>query len=187
MKHELTPDDKLMMELQRRMGEVDIRSFWTHDYLSLQWLILLAAFILPWLIFYKLARRQQLPELLLFGTWVALISELLDHIGFELGLWFYPVELAPLFPRFEEVNLSTLPVAYMLIYQYFPAWKGYTVAIAVMAALFTMVAEPALAYLGLYLPLRWEYYYGVPIYIAIGLFIKWLVGRVYAAAGRQGR
>lgn len=166
------------------MTQTDIRSWLNHDYLSLQWFILLAIFIVPWLLFYKLARREKLPELLLFGSWVAICSEILDHLGFELGLWFYPIELAPLFPRFEEVNLSTLPVAYMLIYQYFPSWKGFAVAMLAMAALFTLVAEPALVWLGLYMPLKWKMFYGLPIYAAIGLGLKWLVHKVYAGTNQ---
>lgn len=113
------------------------------------------------------------------------LAESLDHVGYELGFWFYPTELAPLFPRFEEVNLSALPVIYMLIYQYFPTWKGFTTAITVMAAIFTMAAEPALVALGLYTPLHWKPYYGLPVYIAIGLTLKWLVNKVFAQAGRK--
>jgi hypothetical protein len=174
-----------MLELQEKMTRVDIESWLDHDFLSTEWWLQLVMFILPWFVFWRFAKREKLPELALYGSWVLVLAESLDHVGYELGFWFYPAELAPLFPRFEEVNLSALPVIYMLIYQYFPTWKGFTAAITVMALIFTLAAEPALIALGLYTPLHWKPYYGLPIYIAIGLMLKWLVDKVFALAGRK--
>ncbi|MDT8900579.1 CBO0543 family protein [Anaeroselena agilis] len=177
----LTQDDKLMMELQEKMTDLDIKSWLEQDFLSAGWWIQLAMFIVPWIIFARLAKRDRLPELALYGSWVLIAAETLDHIGYELGVWYYPTELAPLFPRFEEVNLSALPVIYMLVYQYFPAWKRFVAVLFVVAVLFTLAAEPALIWLGLYTPLHWKPYYGLPIYVAIGVVLKWLVGKVFAA------
>jgi len=36
------------------------------------------------------------------------------------------------------------------------------------------------------MPLRWEPYYGLPIYIVIGLFLRWLVEKVSALAAGRG-
>ncbi len=174
-----------MLELQEKMTKLDIESWLDHDFLSIEWLLQLAIFVIPWLVFIRLAKREQLPELALYGSWVLILAETLDHIGYELGLWYYPTELAPLFPRFEEVNLSALPVIYMLVYQYFPSWKRFTVALIVIAVIFTLAAEPALVWLGLYTPLHWKPYYGLPIYVAIGVVLKWLVAKVLGLAGRS--
>lgn len=187
MARELTSDDKLMMALQEKMTRLDIESWLDHDFLSTEWWLQLVIFIIPWLFFIRLARRDRLPELALYGSWVLILAETLDHIGYELGLWYYPTELAPLFPRFEEVNLSALPVIYMLVYQYFPSWMRFTVAISITAVIFTLAAEPALIGLGLYNLLHWKPYYGLPIYIAIGLLLKWLVDKVFKVAGRKAR
>ncbi len=185
MAKNLSPDDKLMIELQEKMTRLDIQSWLEHDFLSTEWWIQLVMFVIPWLVFVRLAKREQLPELVLYGSWVMILAEALDHIGYELGYWFYPTEIAPLFPRFEEVNLSALPVIYMLVYQYFPSWKRFTIAITVTAVIFTLAAEPALIHLGLYTPLTWKPYYGLPIYIAIGLALKWLVEKTFRLAGRK--
>lgn len=185
MAKELTPDDRLMLELQEKTTRLDIESWLDRDFLSPEWWLQLALFIIPWLVFARWAKRERLPQLALFGSWVVVLAEALDHLGYELGLWYYPVELAPLFPRFEEVNLSALPVIYMFVYQYFPTWGRFIAAITVMAVVFTLGAEPALIELGLYTPLRWKPYYGAPIYIAIGLILKWLVDKVFALAARR--
>jgi hypothetical protein len=174
-----------MLELQEKMTDLDIASWLEHDFLSPEWWLQLAMFIIPWLIFARLAKREQLPELALYGSWVLILAESLDHIGYELGFWYYPAELAPLFPRFEEVNLSALPVIYMLVYQYFPAWKQFAIAITVTAVLFTLAAEPALVGLGLYVPLHWKFYYGLPIYVVIGILLKWFVAQLFRLAGRR--
>lgn len=185
MVRELTPDDKLMLELQEKMTRLDIESWLNNDFLSTEWWIQVVLLVIPWLVFARLAKRDRLPEMALYGSWVLVIAEALDHLGYELGLWYYPVELAPLFPRFEEVNMSALPVIYMLLFQYYRPWGKFAAALTVMAVVFTLAAEPALVGLGLYMPLRWEPYYGLPIYIAIGLFLRWLVEKVFALAARR--
>ena len=116
MARELTPDDKLMLELQEKTTRLDIESWLDDDFLSTEWWIQVVLLVIPWLVFARLAKRDRLPELALYGSWVLVIAEALDHLGYELGLWYYPVELAPLFPRFEEVNMSALPVIYMLLF-----------------------------------------------------------------------
>jgi hypothetical protein len=183
---EQTANEK-MKQLVSQMTELDIQSWLAFDVFSGEWWLQLVMFSIPWLIFFKLADRRRLPELLLLGTWALIVAETLDHIGFELGLWYYPVELLPLFPRFEEVNLATLPVTYMLIYQYYPQWGRYLTALTVMSALFVGLAEPALVRLGLYEPITWEFYYGFPIYILIGLALKYLVQKTYSIAQKHSR
>jgi len=51
---------------------------------------------------------------------------------------------------------------------------------AIMAALFSFVAEPALAYLGMYKVLKWQYYYSFPIYMLIAISHRWIVEKVFA-------
>lgn len=156
-----------------------------YDLFTWEWWLLVAVFILPWILFIKLVKKKYLPQTILYGTFIVIISESFDHIGYELGLWTYTVEILPLFPRFEEVNFSVLPVTYMLLYQYFPDWKPFTISLVIAAAAFTFIAEPALMSLGLYEVLNWKPAYGFPIYVSIGLFVKWLVQTIYAIAQKR--
>lgn len=175
-----------VLELTLEITRLDIYEWRYEDLFTWRWWLLLAVFILPWIIFIKRVNKKQLTETLLFGLMVIIICEAFDHIGYELGLWTYQVEILPLFPRFEEVNFSTLPVVYMLIYQSYTDWKKYLRAIAITAGIFTWIAEPALIWLDLYTPLNWVPTYGFPIYVAIGLFSKWVVDKIHAIAESAG-
>lgn len=171
-----------VLELTLEITQLDLYEWRYLDLFTWRWWLLLITLILPWIIFIKRVEKKHLPETLLFGLLVTIISETFDHIGYELGMWTYQVEVFPLFPRFEEVNFSTLPVTYMLIFQSYKDWKKYFQAITIAAAIFTWIAEPALIWLDLYTPLKWVISYGFPIYVAIGLFCKWAVEKIHAVA-----
>lgn len=104
----------------------------------------------------------------------------MDDLGTDLNLWYYPFKIVPVFPQIVPVNYAVLPVTFMLIYQYFPSWRSYIKAMLIMAALYSFVAEPALAYLGIYKLLRWQYYYSFPLYMLIAVSHRWLVEKILA-------
>ncbi len=176
-----------VLDLTLEITRLSIHEWRYLDLFTWQWWLLVTTFIIPWIIFIKMVDKKQLPETLLLGSWVLIISESFDHIGYELGMWTYLVEIFPLFPRFEEVNFSALPVTYMLIYQNYKDWKRYTLAIAIASGIFTWICEPILIWLNLYIPLKWNPTYGFPIYIAIGLVTKWGVQKVNSLAGTRSK
>jgi hypothetical protein len=180
------PYNEKMIQLHQELSRLDIEDWLTYDLFSKEWWIIIFSFFTPWVIFVKLVKRDRLPELVLFNLCILIICETLDHLGYELGLWFYPVEMLPLFPRFEEVNLSALPVTYTLIYQYYSDWKRYSIALVIMSSIFVFLAEPVLIKMNLYQPLHWNPVYGFPVYIAIGLVVKWFVQALYSAALKSG-
>ncbi|MCC5467944.1 CBO0543 family protein [Pelosinus baikalensis] len=171
-----------VLELTLEITRLDIYEWRYLDLFTWQWWLLLTILILPWIVFIKMVDKKHLPETLLFGSWVMIISETFDHIGYELGMWTYLVEIFPLFPRFEEVNFSVLPVTYMLIYQTYKDWKEYLIVIAIAAGTFTWIGEPILIWLELYVPLKWVPAYGFPIYVALGLITKWGTQKIYSLA-----
>jgi hypothetical protein len=171
-----------VLELTLEISRLDIYEWRYLDLFTWQWWLLLIVLILPWIVFIKMVDKRSLPETLLFGSWVMIISETFDHIGYELGMWTYSVEVFPLFPRFEEVNFSVLPVTYMLIYQTHRDWKKYVQVIAIAAGIFTWICEPILIWLELYVPLTWIPAYGFPIYVAIGVITKWGTQKIYRLA-----
>jgi len=169
------PNTGKLIELQRELSQLDMKDWLEYDALSPEWWTVIGIFVISWVAFLKLVDRKRLPELVLVMFSVIFITETLDHLGYELGFWYYPVEMLPLFPRFEEVNLSVLPVTYTLIYQYLPDWRRFIFALIIMSGIFTFVAEPLLIKMNLYMLLKWKSIYGFPIYIAVGMAVKWFV------------
>lgn len=76
-----------------------------------------------------------------------------------------------------EVDLGFLPVIYMLIYQYFPDWIKFTIAISITAVIIAFMGEPLAIRLDIYEMNNWKHIYSFPLYIALGL-IKMILKKI---------
>lgn len=86
--------------------------------------------------------------------------------------------LVPAAPPLVIVDLGVIPVVYMLIYQYFPDWKKFTIAISVNALLMAFIGEPIAVVLDIYQLNNWKYIYSFPLYIAMALILKWILIKI---------
>jgi hypothetical protein len=152
------------------------------DVFHFRWWFLLGVFAFSIYLWWKLVDKARLPEIALFTGLATIATLVLDECGEELCLWDYPTDILPLFPPLTAVDLASLPMAYSLVYQYFRTWKSFSWATAIMAAIFCFVFEPILAWGDIYQLLKWKYYYGFPIYIAVALLIRWILVTVYTIA-----
>lgn len=145
---------------------------------SIQWWFLLLLTILLWVIWFRLVDKRRMGIILLVGLITALLATLMDDVGLTLTLWHYPNPLTPFISRLNSVDLAIVPVGYMLLYQYAKRWKPYVIALFLMTLFAILVAEPLFGKWGLYLKIKWEYWYSGPIYFAMGIFVKWVVDKV---------
>lgn len=175
-----------MAEMSRTLTQARIENWLGHEFGSWRWWVLLALLVLPWFVWYKSADRKRLPEIVLFGLVVMVFTITLDELGFELSLWSYPVDVIPIFPRLTSVDYSVVPVVFMLIYQFFPDWKGFFQALVAVAAVFSFVVEPVIVKLGFYVLIKWTYWASFIIYIPMGLLARWIT-RQFADAERRAR
>ncbi|MFV2049648.1 CBO0543 family protein [Metabacillus sp. YM-086] len=108
-----------------------------------------------------------------------LTSFLLDQIGASLQLWTYPVTTTQL-PRdvFDPADLSILPMFYMVIYQYFPKWKSYILGQIFFAFFAAYIGGNIYQWLGIYKILKWKHIHSVPIYILMGIAVKWILNKL---------
>jgi H+/Cl- antiporter ClcA len=60
----------------------------------------------------------------------------------------------------------------MTLYQWFPKWKAYIVAIIIFSLFAALVGETIFQWLGIYKLLKWRHIYSVPPYILLGVFVK---------------
>lgn len=130
------------------------------------------------MIWFRVADRTQILETSLFGALVIIITTYFDAIGNEIGLWVYPIQLIPLTPEAIEYGFSMVPVAFMLIYQYFRAWKSFIFALITMAAIYAFLGEPLSHLLKAVLYIKWTYFYSFVYYITIGVLIKAIVDKL---------
>jgi hypothetical protein len=109
----------------------------------------------------------------------------LDELGDELTLWYYTVDIIFLFPPITAVDITSLPLLYMLMYQRFQSWKSFAAASAVMSVVSCFILEQVFVWAGIYRMITWRSYYGLPFYFAIAILSKFIVGIVFNYKPRQ--
>jgi len=169
MSHE---DINKIIELYKKVSALQIEAYWETIIFSYQWWILVLGSIILWGVWIRLVDRRHLHIIILVGFMTSMLAILLDDFGLSLVLWIYPYMLTPLTGRLNVVDLAIIPVVYMLLYQYAKRWKTYLINLFLLCLFAGFVAEPVFEKLNLYITLKWEHWYSIPIYFMIGIFVK---------------
>lgn len=166
------PANRDVYEAKDKLMEAMLRHWYFDDLRKWTWWLSLVLTIIPLIIWWKIVDRKRLLEITVYGLLANITATFLDVIGSELVLWSYPDRLLPNLPRLLPIDYVVVPVAYMLIYQYFPKWKDFVIAMTVLSLIFSFVAEPLLVLLNMYELHYWQYWYSLPIYFAIGVVLR---------------
>lgn len=172
-------------ELQWQLTSARFEEWFQNDLFHFKWWILVSLYLLCAYIWWKTVDKRRLREIVLYTAIIILIILTLDELGEELTLWDYLVDVFPLFPPISAIDFSCLPLVYSLIYQHFRTWKSFTIASFMMAVIFCFVCEPIFVFAGIYQPLTWKYYYGLPIYFTMAISTKAAVIFIYKIADSQ--
>jgi hypothetical protein len=166
-------NDSLLAEIQniiKQIVEANQHYFdiWkNHILFTWQWWMQLGLMIGTGLFWLVIRKKQSTARVVFSGLFVLLIASGLDFIGNSYGLWFYPIKLVPLAPPFIPWNLM-FAIEVMVLLEYKPGFSP--VLKAMIISLFnTFVMEPLTVRLGLYVPVKWNILYSVPIYFVIYL------------------
>ncbi|MEH7500250.1 hypothetical protein [Cytobacillus firmus] len=68
-----------------------------------------------------------------------------------------------------------VPVAYMLLYQYFRTWKSFILAQIIMALTYAFIGEPFSEWVELVYYYEWRYSYSFIYYIIVGIVTRALI------------
>lgn len=166
--------------LRTQLMKTNIEYWYKNNLFSFPWWFLLMTMVLFILTTWVLIDRAKIVEMLLCGFMATTIIVFLDVVGVSFLLWGYPNMLIPLIPPIFSIDMTHLPVVYMLLYQYCPSWKSYLIAITAAAFVFSFVFEPVAMWLNIYDMNHWKHIYSFPIYIAIGVFLKWVMIKIKA-------
>lgn len=150
-----------------------------------QWWFCAIMLFLPVVIWWRLVDKKQIFKLLTFGLMIGTLSAFLDVIGSEAALWVYLVKLLPSSPRFLTVDTTCLAIVYMMLYQHYPGWRQFLVALTIAALLMTFIVEPLMVKANMYPLLTWRYVYSFPIYLIMGILAKWTVEKIKAGTGKN--
>ncbi|MFC4767030.1 CBO0543 family protein [Effusibacillus consociatus] len=164
--------------LLRQITEIRMEHYVEHELFSYQWWTLLVMLIGSWIVWWKLVDRSRLLELCLVGALVAICAASLDYIGSTIPLWSYPMRLIPVGTLLPVVDLSVLPVSYMLIVQYFPKCRHYLIASFLQSGAYSFLAEHLLEKMKIYQMISWNHWYSFVFYFGISLMVYWISRRV---------
>ncbi len=163
---------------QWRLTLARIDEWLNEELFKLNWWILLALFLLNLFLWWKLADKRRMSELVLYTALVVIWVIVLDELGEEMCLWYYTSDILPLFPPITAIDISCLPLLYMLIYQHTKRWKSFLIASAVMSIVFCFVFEPIFVWSGVYKMLTWKSWYGLPIYFFIAVASRFVMQQI---------
>lgn len=153
---------------------------WKNELFSFNWWVLLVLFLINFVLWIKLADKRRLSELALHTALIIIWVIVLDELGEEGYLWYYTADIIPLFPPITAIDITCLPLLYMLIYQYTKRWPSFLVATAVMSVIFCFVFEPIFVWSGIYKMITWKSWYGLPIYFFIGVASRFIMRCIMA-------
>ena len=141
---------------------------WTElIFLSPRWWIGVTLAIVPWFIWWKLHNKNFKGDLLRAGFFMAIICTILDGVGVQLGLWFYPYDTFPFIPGYFPWDLTLFPITMMTMIEIKSKWNPFYKSLLI--ALFYSICEPLADFSKIYEPIIWKFYYSFPIYILLFL------------------
>ncbi len=155
---------------------------WKNGLFNLNWWVLLVLFLINLFLWFKLADKRRLSEMAIYTALIIIWVIVMDELGEEASLWYYTADIIPLFPPITAIDITCLPLLYMLIYQYTKRWPGFLIATAVMSVVFCFVFEPIFVWSGIYKMLAWKSWYGLPIYFFIGIASRFIMRRIMAVS-----
>ena len=124
--------------------------------------------MVPWVIWWNVVDRKRITEIFAFGLLTSLVSSLMNGNGLNLLLWSYPYHLLPFSPRAYSFSLSVLPVAFMIIYQYWTRVRSFALAIGVFLAAVAFIVQPLLSWANIYKLIDWNYLYSFLSLLLVG-------------------
>jgi hypothetical protein len=169
-----------VFQLEQEAFRIDQEGWLKHELFTWQWWLLVAFLILPWVLWGRIVNRRKLMAIVQVGLLTCIITVFLDVVGMKYGFWRYPFQLFPLTPRAIAFDMSMVPVAYMIIYQYFTTWRSFSISLIIMAVLFAFIGEPFSIWADLVEYMKWKYLYSFIFYIITGITVRWLVERMSA-------
>ncbi|MFC4661796.1 CBO0543 family protein [Oceanobacillus aidingensis] len=166
-----------IFDLAKQSRDMKLEYWLNENLFTPSWWILFVTTIGAFIIWLVLLDKKRIMEMLIYGFLVTYIAVIADAIGVALLLWHYPNTLLPA-PLIVEVHRVQMPIIYMLIYQYFPAWKPFLIAVTINAFIFAFILEPALVWLNVYEPYHWKHIYSFLPYIMIAAGFKLTVNKL---------
>lgn len=169
-----------IIKLKEQLHDIFLEHYNEREIFSLTWWISIALIIIPIIIWWKVADKKRLLELIVYGLLVNVLATFLDVGLSDHMLWEYPVRVIPQTALFLPVDYIILPVIGAVLYQKYPKWPAFLLACTIAGAFMAFVCEPFAVYIHMYRLITWRYIYSFPIYAAIYVLAKFITEKAVA-------
>ncbi|MBT2690172.1 hypothetical protein J7I93_18545 [Bacillus sp. ISL-47] len=169
------PSYEEVQKVRETLRDVSFEHWVQDDLWSFNWWLLVAATVLPFVIWWRLVDKERFFELLAFGLICGMIACFLDVMGVDLLLWGYPDKLFHFIPPLMPADFVVIPVSGMLIYQYFSTWKSFGIASAILSAIFAYIIELLFSLLHMFELIHWKHTYSFIGFILMFLTVRLLM------------
>ncbi|MGF7035630.1 hypothetical protein J2T17_006663 [Paenibacillus mucilaginosus] len=179
-----------LSELSNRASSLtyDWSVYWkTYSHLGTwQFWVYLLTFAVPLVALVILINRKLAFRIGFYGLVVHLLATYIDTYATTHRLWQYPYRILPVVPFSVGLDVSLIPVIYMLFYQWtLRRRKNYYLYLLILAAGFAFVFKPLLVFLGLFRLYEGSYLLLFLFYLGGGLIAKWLTDLFKYAQSRS--
>ncbi|MFC0210902.1 CBO0543 family protein [Paenibacillus chartarius] len=142
-----------------------------------QFWINVAFLIVPLFVLWKAIDRRKAFEIGFYGFNVHVWFTYIDLFGARHGLWEYPYKMMPFMPVNTALDVSLVPIVYMLMYQWVENHrKNYYLYATAVSLLFAFILKPLITSFDMFVMYKWmNYFYLFLGYMIIALISKGIV------------
>ncbi|PLR95129.1 CBO0543 family protein [Bacillus sp. T33-2] len=116
-----------------------------------QFWVVLAFLVIPLIALYFFLDKRKALLFGFYGYNVHVLFTYIDVLGGSRGLWIYPYKVFPMLTTSFALDVSLVPVVYMLLYQWtLKHKKNYYIYFALLSAFFAYFFKPLLIEAGLF-------------------------------------
>lgn len=157
----------MISQARTSLHELVLAKWLAEDVFSPRWWGMVALVAFSYLLCFNLFDKRRLSTLFLFGSLLAVGLVVYEIIGVNFLLWSCVLPVFPLTPCLFIPYLTTLPVFYMLIFQYSTTWRQFSLWNLIAAGVLTLVLQPIFIYFKIYQVNNWLTVYHIPFVFAI--------------------
>lgn len=145
---------------------------WHMNLFTARWWLVIASIVTAYVIWWKYVDKRRLTQILLFGSFIAVFRVIMDDAGSAAALWVYSVMPLPLGRALFLNDLTTVPLGFMLVYQYCNSWKKFLVWSVITEAGYSFLLLPILVKINILRLYNWQYYYTFCIMLIVVIVMR---------------
>lgn len=146
-------------QLRLQLWNISYSDYLNQALFSYQWWGIVALLIIFYILWWKLVDKTRLIEILLFGSFVTVMSTLFDLWGISAARWQYNIGLLPFQLAPFPFDYSVVPILLMISYQYSSSWLTYIINSSLSSAFISFVVGPLFRYFGIMSYFDWNFIY----------------------------